>query len=202
MKLSAIASHLILLAAAAVAAESSSEEPAPFKWPSPFKLEALKEYDTSCEKSVTLLASEYLLHDLYESPPIGLWPWADALKVFFGGQEYPGSWDGVDPHRYDRQVLKMEYADLPKHVRDWIATKGQKLFAVYEKPKGEWKKVSSQVKPPKTKAAGGIEEDVDLDDKVVIFAPGALYEVLPLFAAQGSKCDGTCRAFPRLSSVH
>jgi hypothetical protein len=202
MKLSIIASQLILLAAAAKAAETAAGEEPPFKWPSPFKLEALKEYEATCESSVTLQASEYQLHDLYESAPAGLWNWADALKVFFGGQEYPGSWEGLDPHRYDRHVLKMEYADLPREVRDWIALKGQKLFAVYEKPKGEWKKVESQAKPPKTRAAGQPDEDEDdLDKKVIIFAPGALYEVLPLFAAKGSACAGMLPNSPSLDCL-
>lgn len=46
--------------------------------------------------------------------------WAPELKVFYNKQHYPGSWNGVDKHGNDRELLKMNYEELPFAVREWI----------------------------------------------------------------------------------
>lgn len=152
-----------------------------FAWPNPFESVALKDYSATCEASASLPATEFQLHDLYEEAPLGLLPWADALKEFFSGHEYPGGWEGQDPHGYDRLVLKMEWKDVPAKARQWIEKNGGALFGIYKKPDGEGKKVSKRATP---------SADGKLEDHVVIFAPGALYGILPLFVANGSACEG------------
>lgn len=46
--------------------------------------------------------------------------WAPQLKVFFNKQVYEGSWDGIDQHGNKRELLKMDYEELPFAVREWI----------------------------------------------------------------------------------
>jgi len=82
---------------------------------------------------------EYLLDDVSEEAPFGLAAFQTALKEVFSVREYPGSWDGIDPYGYDRNLLQMEYADLPVKVREWIEEQersdgpGKGLFAVFKK---------------------------------------------------------------------
>ncbi|KAK3332618.1 hypothetical protein B0T19DRAFT_416114 [Cercophora scortea] len=167
-----------------------------WKWAStsPFKSAALKTKFApwTCAAEQTFRAREFLLDDLSELPPLGIKPFREALKLVFADRQYPGSWDGIDPHGYDRDLLVMEYAQVPRRVRAWIEEqersegKGKGLFAVYEKPVGE-------AEPRSTVAFGKKNEDEDPkadEGRVVIFAPGALWEVLPLWVAEESACPG------------
>ncbi|KAK1673792.1 hypothetical protein BDP55DRAFT_669236 [Colletotrichum godetiae] len=162
-----------------------------FPWRDPFTSATTDAYTPTCSSSKTFSATQYTLHDLFDKPPTGLFPWGDGLKTFFSGREYPGGWAGLDRHMYDRNVLMMEYADVPVRVREWIEEEeradgtGKGLFAVFEKPAGEGDKVTERVE-----IADEVDRELD-GGRVAIFAPGALYPVLPLFVADGSDCEAT-----------
>ncbi|EQB58135.1 hypothetical protein CGLO_01656 [Colletotrichum gloeosporioides Cg-14] len=166
-----------------------------FPWRDPFTAKTTDSYDHTCEASKTFAATQYTLHDLFEKPPVGLFPWGDGLKLFFSGREYPGGWAGLDRHMYDRNLLMMDYSDLPLRVREWIEeqertedSNGKGLFAVFDKPTTEEEKIKDRV----TVSKSPTDVDRDLDQKrVAIFAPGALYHILPLFVADGSDCQAT-----------
>ncbi|KAK3947155.1 hypothetical protein QBC32DRAFT_97798 [Pseudoneurospora amorphoporcata] len=181
----------------------------------------------TCSSTKTFKATEYLLDDLQELPPQGLLPWVEALRTVFANRPYPGSWDGVDPHGNDRNMLMMEYADLPVKVRRWIEEQeqewsssadeedgdgkdsgrktGKGLFAVLAKPdveKGE--KIvatATSLREKKKKKYDNEEEEEEEEEekewrskdgeRVVIFAPGAVYENAPLWVAAGSECEET-----------
>jgi len=167
-----------------------------FKWADPFGSSKIRKFSPSCDAEQTFRAREYLLDDLSADPPLGLSPWADALKKIFKGRPYPGSWDGWDPHGYDRNLLMMEYSEVPVAVREWIEEQertdgdGKGLFAVYEKPKDSQHKIQNVVKFP-TKGMTPALRPLD-KKKVVLFAPGAVYDLLPLWVAEGSSCKGRC----------
>lgn len=153
-----------------------------FTWRDPFFSPKIHQFDPACEASRTFSASEFQLHDLSEPEPKGLLPFRERLLAIFGQRNYPGGWDGMDAHGYERNLLKMEYKDVPVQVREWIATQeesagpGKGLFAVLDKSgKGEKEDEASTLKD---------------EDKTVLFAPGAIYETLPLWLAQDSECEG------------
>lgn len=157
-----------------------------FTWSDPFSSPRLADFDVACTSQHTFTASEYQLHDLQLEEPKGLGPYGDALKALFGGRPYPGGWEGMDAHGYERNLLKMEYADVPVRVREWIEEQeetdgpGKGLFGVYDKP-GQGERVTGAAKLTNVDSARSL---------VVIFAPGAMYETLPLWVAEGSDCEG------------
>ena len=165
-----------------------------FKWADPWAQRKIKRFTPTCEAEDTFDAHEFLLDDLSEAPPLGLKPYGSALKKIFKGRPYPGSWNGIDPHGYDRNLLKMEYADVPVKVREWIEDQeiqdgpGKGLFAVYNKPTSDDEEVADTV--AFTKPVETALRPLDAK-KVVIFAPGAVYDILPLWVAQDSPCPGT-----------
>jgi hypothetical protein len=177
-------------------APSASSTPAVvpgFKWSDPYNGDGAalpsvpSGFRATCETVATFAATEHLLRDLKKPLPLGLSPWAESLKTFFGGRPYPGSWDGADISGLTREVIVMEYKAVPKAVRDWIDEKRQEeegndkyLFGVYGKPRKSNEKILRQAKI-------GEHED---HEKIILFAPGALYEILPLWVAEGSGCDG------------
>ncbi|KAK1580573.1 uncharacterized protein LY79DRAFT_636517 [Colletotrichum navitas] len=214
-----LAASLLLTATAAGAA---GKPPAPqakttmadnFPWRDPFAAAAAgsSAYAAACEASATFPAAQYTLHDLFEKPPTGLFNYADGLKAFFSGREYPGGWAGLDRHMYDRNVLLMEYADVPPRARAWIEAQerrdgdGKGLFAVFDKPASADDKVTQRVVVP-PEGEGEVDRALD-GDRVAIFAPGALYHVLPLFVADGSDCEdsladlGNYKAVPEDGAV-
>ncbi|KAJ4404086.1 hypothetical protein N0V85_004949 [Neurospora sp. IMI 360204] len=172
----------------------------------------------TCSSQRTFRATEYLLDDLQELPPQGLIPWVEALRKVFTNRQYPGSWDGVDPHGYDRNMLMMEYVDVPLKVRRWIEEeewsstdeedgkgKGKGLFAVLAKAdvdKGE--KIVATATSLREKKPGTEEEERKWRDgdgsRVVIFAPGAVYENAPLWVAEGSECEETLSDITKYTS--
>jgi len=163
-----------------------------FKWTDPFANRKYKRFTPSCNAKQTFQAFEYQLHDLGDEQPLGLAPFGDALKKVFREREYPGSWGGWDHHQYDRNLLMMEYWDVPVKVREWIEDQerndgeGKGLFAVYTKP-APGNKVHNTVTPPAPEKAAGLRP---LDKKkLVFFAPGAIYDILPLWVAANSKCE-------------
>ncbi|KAK7973811.1 hypothetical protein PG989_015659 [Apiospora arundinis] len=179
-----------------------------FRWKDPFSASSSSLADAasglllkpSCSATRSFKAHQYLLDDLKESPPLGLGPYADRLKTFFQGREYPGSWDGLDPHGYDRNVVLMEWDDVPAAVRGWIdeqAKKGQSKTA--DDKENEKKLTEEEKKELKKKedlSGKGLfavyrKARAPKDHKVIIFAPGAIYETLPLWVAEGSDCKTT-----------
>jgi hypothetical protein len=207
MKLTSSLAAAALLASSADALFGGKPPPQPktdlvkgFAWKDPFKSPAIAGFDAACEAEAAFPALEYSLHNLMQRPPKGLWPWNQGLKAFFAGREYPGSWAGWDKHLHDRSILLMEYADVPLLVRQWIeasdaegegegegedkAPSGQGLYAVFEKPADDDDQLTETVKFPK-------EEDADRAkdaNRVAIFAPGAIYPLLPLWVAGSSSC--------------
>lgn len=162
-----------------------------FTWSDPFSSPRLAGFDATCTGQRTFAASEYQLHDLQVEEPKGLGPYGDALRALFGGRPYPGGWEGMDAHGYERSLLKMEYADVPVRVRGWVAEQektdgpGKGLFGVYNKP-GEGERVTGMAQF--TTVDDARPSDPEL---VVIFAPGAVYETLPLWVAEASNCEGS-----------
>lgn len=166
------------------------DKPATFRWKYPFSDEAMAAWSPVCTATKAFDAREYTLHNLAAPFPDGLGDWEEGLREFFGGREYPGGWGGWDKHLHDRSVVSMEWADVPGRVKTWIGEQeesegeGKGLFAVFDKKAGEGKE--------------GVEGD---EGKIVIFAPGALYEVLPLWVADGSECEGESVLCRPLSSL-
>lgn len=162
-----------------------------FTWRDPFSSPKIHQFDPACEASRTFPAFEYQLHDLSDPEPKGLLPFRERLLAIFGQRNYPGGWDGMDAHGYERNLLKMEYKDVPVQVREWIATQeesagpGKGLFAVLDKTKKNDEE--------------GEESTLNDEDKIVLFAPGAIYETLPLWLAQDSGCEGKTELFEMLS---
>ncbi|KAL1887150.1 hypothetical protein Sste5346_010408 [Sporothrix stenoceras] len=184
-----------------------------FVWADPFHDHRLAHKLTpSCTVEKSFAAREFLLHDLYEHDPKGLWNYGDALKTIFTGRPYPGGWDGLDPHMYERPLMLMEYADVPVAVREWIEEaerevgeeeedersedekkkkKARKnLFAVFERATEPEQKVTKTVVPAKTAAKAAALRPLDTK-RVVIFAPGALYSILPLWVADEAAAEGS-----------
>ncbi|KAJ3519567.1 hypothetical protein NM208_g14078 [Fusarium decemcellulare] len=161
-----------------------------FDWKDPFSLEAMAAFQPSCEAKASFEALEYTLHELMEPPPQGLKPWAQGLKKSFTGREYPGGWSGLDHHLHGRSLLLMDYHKLPLSVREWIEEQertdgdGKALFAILDKPKDDKYEIEQVVDFP---AADKIDRSND-EQRVAIFAPGAIYGILPLWAAEGSEC--------------
>ncbi|KAL2756063.1 hypothetical protein ACRALDRAFT_1081926 [Sodiomyces alcalophilus JCM 7366] len=161
-----------------------------FKWRDPFTSQTTDNFDAACEVTKVFTAEQYTLHQLYDKQPLGLWSYVEGLKDFFTEREYPGGFSGLDRHGWDRNVLLMHYDTVPIQVREWIEEQTRTesehygLFATFKKPEDKHQKVTEQVAIPKD---GPVDREED-KDKVILFAPGALYEILPLFVAESSDC--------------
>lgn len=159
-----------------------------FTWTNPFVNKKIDQFDAACGNARTFSASEFQLHDLSTPEPAGLEPYSEALKTIFGGRPYPGGWNGIDAHGYERNLLKMEYKDVPLSVREWIEAQeeddgpGKGLFAVFDKPE----------QGDTVKQTADLSRNPRLADekRTVVFAPGAVYENLPLWVAEDSGCEG------------
>lgn len=150
-----------------------------------------------CEATKTFAARQLTAADLHKPPPDGLEPWAAALDVALHQRVYPGGWDGEELIGDGMQVLVMEYSDVPPTVRRFVEQEGVDAhtakrwqFGVYDKPgrAGKQRRVafgegSSYVEDRPTAP----------QDKVMIFAPGALYDILPLWVADDSACKSMLR---------
>lgn len=180
-----------------------------FKWANPFTKDASAPagFDASCTAEWTFFGHEFQLHDLEKEEPLGLKPYAHALKNIFRDLPYPGGWDGMDPHGYERPIVKMDYISLPIPVREYIEEEqrtggaGKDLFAVYNKIVEKGTKAARTVKPPakdKEAIAEARKQDVN---KLVLFSPGAIYDILPLFVAESSQCTGQLKNLKKYSST-
>ncbi|KAK0623925.1 hypothetical protein B0T14DRAFT_582950 [Immersiella caudata] len=159
-------------------------------------------FHVHCKAAGNFKAKVYRLSDLPADPPTGLAPWHDAIEDFLGKTEYPGSWDGVDHKGQDREIVVMEWVDVPEPVKNWIEeqqaderpeNKKKWLFGVFEKPKTEGEKIYSTAKPRPTGIVGGQDGQqvpvVADKDKIVVFPGAAAYEILPLWVSKGSSCE-------------
>ena len=117
--------------------DSSSAEPAPPADPTPvgalwtasWTASSLAPYTQSCASRATHKAAIYTLAQLYPD----LETFAPQLKVFYNKQQYPGSWDGVDKHGNERELIKMDMADVPWKVREWIKKEStQRHYSVHD----------------------------------------------------------------------
>lgn len=166
-----------------------------FPWVNPFKHAEIGKFTPACESTKTFQAAEFLLDDLQDEPPKGVGPYFTVLKDVFSGRQYPGIWDGYDPHGYDRSILQMEYADVPLRVREWIEEeersdgKGKGLYVVFDKP-AEGKEAEAVAIPPNPEDTDKLKRAAADAKRVVLFAPGAMYSLLPLWAAEESSCEG------------
>jgi hypothetical protein len=139
MKLQAILAGLATLAAAtsdsSPAADSSSTttatDPTPVGalWTSTWNTTTLSPYSTTCRTSTTHHAQIYKLSALYPD----LEDFAPQLKVFYNKQAYPGSWSGIDAHGGERELMRMDMAEVPVKVREWIKReKDQRHYSVHD----------------------------------------------------------------------
>lgn len=113
------------------AAETPPEDPTPAGalWTASWNDSTLSPYTKSCATKSTYKAAIYTLKQLYPD----LETFAPQLKVFYNKQLYPGSWSGVDKHGNDRELLKMDMADLPWKVREWIKKEStQRHYSVHD----------------------------------------------------------------------
>lgn len=193
-------SSVPLLLALALASHAEDTIPT-WKWTKPFGADGSSPagFVASCTATGTFTARQHRLSDM--NVPLaegGLEPFASAIRFFFGGRPYPGSWDGGEAHGTNRDILSMEWNDVPRAAKDWIAKQqeGDKdaatrwLFGVYKKPVEAEEKVGGTARARET-AAPGAEGHLRDEDKIVLFPAGALYEILPLWVAEGSSCEGT-----------
>lgn len=169
-----------------------------FKWHRPFPADGTDPggFEVPCKHIVEFHAHQYRFSDIHKPFPDGLKAWAEVIEAIFEQKYYPGGWDGADLRGKHRDLLMMEYKEIPEAVREWIKEQ-QKIdrhddekahlrerYAVFEKPKGEVLSVWDTVAP--TPSPGVVIKD---EDKIVVFAPGALYDILPLWVAKGSPCE-------------
>ncbi|KAJ4331105.1 hypothetical protein N0V87_009432 [Didymella glomerata] len=113
------------------ASSPPAEDPTPAGalWTASWNDSTLSPYTKSCATKSTYKAAIYTLKQLYPD----LETFAPQLKVFYNKQLYPGSWEGVDKHGNDRELLKMDMADLPWKVREWIKREStQRHYSVHD----------------------------------------------------------------------
>jgi hypothetical protein len=159
-----------------------------FRWQRPFtdNGEPLMGFNAICQEFGTFHGTQYKYKDLPAAPPLGLAPYADALDALFTSRAYPGGWDGVDLRGDNRDLVMLDYKDIPEKARAWIEAqladekmRLKRFFGVFEKL-GEGERADA------AKDLSG----VPVERKVFIAAPGELYDFLPLWIAAGSKCEG------------
>ncbi|TLS31348.1 hypothetical protein PpBr36_03621 [Pyricularia pennisetigena] len=214
----------LLFTAAATAEVVVSRVVDDFPWSNPFgEHETPPGFEATCTATRTFTARQHLLSELQNEEPLGLQPWANALKYFFGGRPFPGSWDGVDEHGPKRDVVLMNFTDMPEAVKRWSEVQrrdkesdGMWLFGVYHKNKPGIKikgTATPRPRPTASVVAGGGDDDagegVDAEaarlppdeDLVVMFAAGAVYHTLPLWVAEGSGCEAELADLERYGPV-
>lgn len=108
-----------------------SEEPTPVGalWTAKWTASDLTPYTTSCRSKTTYNAHIYKLNELYPD----LKDQAPQLKIFYSKQLYAGSWGGIDVHGVGRELMRMDMAELPYKVREWLKrTPTQRHFSVQD----------------------------------------------------------------------
>lgn len=160
---------------------------ADFAWKNPMPADGgvLNGY-VSCATVRNFNATQYKFSDVREARPRGLAPWAGVVDGLAASRAYPGGWEGVNYKGDNRDVVLMEYKDVPAAARAWVeeqlADEAQRLkrfMAVLTKPSGEEGVVDDG-------NLGGLP----LEEKLLMFAPGELYDFLPLWVSHDSECEG------------
>jgi len=172
-----------------------------FKWSAPFPDDGTDPngFHVQCRAEREFHAKMYRLKDLtVQQSEGGLAPWQAAIGDFLNKRDYMGSWDGVDHKGDEREIVVMEYKDVPLNVRRWIEEQQRDeesekknqykwMFGVFQKPKEEGEYVRGTVKPPP--GDGNVPVVIPDQDKILVFPAGAIYENLPLWVASGSPCE-------------
>jgi hypothetical protein len=129
-----------------------------FRWSRPFPDDGEDPmgFHIKCRHTASFKAKMYKLKDLAEEPPTGLAPWKEGIEMFLAQRDYAGSWDGVDHKGEDREIVVMEWTDVPESVRQWIEQQQRGdglvpdhryLFGVFRKPKQAGEKIYATVRP-------------------------------------------------------
>lgn len=204
MRPTSILFSLLLSAAAVRGAKQHDKGPIvakSFTWKLPFQPDGSPPMgmEVPCSVSATFRATQYRLGDL-QAPS----EWSDPVLTYLGWHPYPGSWDGIDAGGDERDLIIMEYVDVPVAVRDWVDAQHRDresdksrywLFGVFAKAKKDLGKADGVASAAKTPVPVGDDAAVIPDeDKVLIFAPGALYDILPLWVARDGGCEGEFRS--------
>jgi hypothetical protein len=116
---------------ASASASPAVDEPTPVGalWTSTWSTSDLEPYTQRCRTTSTYTAKIYKLNELYPD----LEAFAPQLKVFYNKQLYAGSWGGIDVHGVGRELVKMDLADLPFKVREWLKReKDQRHYSVQD----------------------------------------------------------------------
>jgi hypothetical protein len=168
-----------------------------------------------CSAQKTFHAREHKLSDLaVPDSEGGLASYADGIKYFFGGRPFPGGWDGLDWEDVLREILVMEWSDVPHAVREWIAwnqepeqkgLNGRWLFGVFRKSREEGEKIVATARAKETPVPGQEDEVLADEDKLLFFPPGSLYETLPLWVgveAEDYRCKGKAIPCTNRADLH
>ncbi|EDU42620.1 hypothetical protein L13192_06625 [Pyrenophora tritici-repentis] len=121
----------LLLATTTHASTTPADEPTPVGalWAAKWDATTLSPYTQHCLTKTTHNAKIYKLSELYPD----LEEQAPQLKVFYSGQLYAGSWDGIDVHGGGRELIRMKMADVPFKVREWLKKESkQKHYSVQD----------------------------------------------------------------------
>ena len=179
-----------------------------FKWTNPFQTSNAPPpgFEAACSAEATFQAKQYTVSDLDGA-------WLAPVQEFLARHTYPGDWEGHgagddnnNNNNNHNVVVAVEYADVPEAVKTWVeeqyegwtaeqavgaSVKKWHLFGVFEKPVGE-QATARFVLPGRDTAVTVVEaeEQATRDrEKVLVFAPAAIYEILPLWVAKGSGCE-------------
>ncbi|KAI6596019.1 hypothetical protein MCOR06_002686 [Pyricularia oryzae] len=170
-----------------------------WRWEKPWPHDdsPLMQFDELCRASATFPARQYKLSDLDADPAARAY--APAVRDLATGRVYPGSWDGVNVKGPRRDVLLVDWARVPRLARGWIRAqletedgRSRHFFRVVEKQAEKMPGLggggSGVVVEGVVDSSQSLEGSRD-EHKVLITAPGELYQFLPLWVAEGSKCE-------------
>lgn len=186
-------SLVLILGARATCASQYPGHVKDFHWTRPFPYDntAPLHTETKCEVTRTFRAEQWTLGDLRSSP------WRTAIDTYTGWHSYPGSWEGADHGSQQRQYLIMDWLDVPVPVRRWVDA--EEHHDRKEGTQGKWWMFGQFERPITLRRYGDLDRNgtsVQDADKVLLFAPAAMYEILPLWVAEGSECDGNVLYYP------
>ncbi|SPO01458.1 uncharacterized protein DNG_04131 [Cephalotrichum gorgonifer] len=153
----------------------------------------------SCETAANFTATQYKVTDIYKPRPEGLAPWATVVNGILMSRFYPGAWQGVNYKGGERDVVMMEYKDVPQAVRVWV----EEQLKDEAQRKKRWLTVLRKSKAVDDMVTG--DENLEVlpaEEKVMIFAPGEIYDSLPLWVAQGSKCEAELKNLSKYVPYH
>ena len=215
MKLEHIAlSHFVLQAAASV--EPVPEKPfinwdilehpivESFNWHRPFPDDGTPPmgFETICNVVSTMHAKQYKYREFNEH----LKPYAQVLHDFYQRRHYQGHWDGVNEGGDNRDIIMMDWKEVPKLVRGWIEEQqlngkdqtNRWTWLVLPKVKNDNDVITTTVGAAPLATGSPAEEPTGKreilpklkdKEKVLFFQAGSSYDILPLFVAHQGKCE-------------